>query len=117
MNSEMHWFFYEPNLNNADTKKMFDQMAKQMYLGVRYFRLPPTVQPVPYADDELRGVKNPTLLLIGKQESLYDPVAALTRAKQLIPNLQTELIPQASHDLPLARPEIVNKRVLEFLKE
>ncbi|HYU71936.1 MAG TPA: alpha/beta fold hydrolase [Ktedonobacteraceae bacterium] len=117
MNSEMHWFFYEPNLNNADTKKIFDHMAKQMYLGVRYFRLPPTVQPVPYADDELRGVKNPTLLLIGKQESLYDPVAALTRAKQLIPNLQTELIPQASHDLPVARPEIVNKRVLEFLKE
>ena len=112
----MHWFFYEPNLKNEDTRRIFDHMANQMYLGVRYFRLPPTVLPVPYTDEELRGVKNPTLLLIGKQESLYDPVPALERAKQLIPHIQAELIPQASHDLPVSQPETVNRKILEFLK-
>lgn len=87
-----------------------------MYLGVKYFRLPSTVLPVPYSDEELRGVKNPTLLLIGQQESLYDPVPALARAKKLIPNIQAELIPQASHDLPVSQPETVNRKILEFLK-
>jgi pimeloyl-ACP methyl ester carboxylesterase len=90
-------------------------MANQMYLGARYFRLPSTVLPVPYTDEELRGVTNPTLLLIGQQETLYDPVPALARAKKLIPNIRAELIPQASHDLPVSQPEAVNRRILEFL--
>jgi len=115
MNSEMHWFFYEPNLKNEDTRRIFDLMANQMYLGVKYFRLPSTVLPVPYTDEELRGVNNPTLLLIGQQESLYDPVPATARAKKLIPNIQAELIPRASHDLPVSQPEPVNRKILEFL--
>jgi pimeloyl-ACP methyl ester carboxylesterase len=67
-------------------------------------------------DEELRGVKNSTLLLIGQQESLYDPVAAIERAKRLIPNIQAELIPHAGHELPGGQPETVNRKILEFLK-
>jgi pimeloyl-ACP methyl ester carboxylesterase len=58
-----------------------------------------------------------TLLLIGQQEALYDPVAAVKRAQQLIPDVQTELIPHAGHDLPIGKPETVNQRILAFLKE
>lgn len=96
---------------------MFDAMTNQFYPGVRYFRLPPTVLPVPYKDEELNGIKIPTLLLIGQQEALYDPVVAVARAKQLIPNIKTELIPHAGHELSLSKPETVNQRILEFLKE
>ena len=95
---------------------MFDYLTNQFYPGVRYFQLPPTVLPVPYTDEELRGVKNPTLLLIGQQESLYNPVAAIERAKKLIPNIQTELIPHAGHELALSKPEAVDQRILKFLK-
>ena len=115
-NSMMHWFFYAPNLNNEDTKRMFDHLTNQFYPGVRYFQLPPTVLPVPYTDEELLGIKNPTLLLIGQQESLYDPVAAVERAKRLIPDIQTELIPHAGHELALSKPEVVDQRILKFLK-
>jgi pimeloyl-ACP methyl ester carboxylesterase len=64
----------------------------------------------------LRSVRSPTLVLIGEQESLLDPVAAVRRAKQLIPRVQAELIPQAIHDLPVSRAETVNQRVLAFLE-
>jgi pimeloyl-ACP methyl ester carboxylesterase len=84
---------------------------------VRHFRLPPTVLPLPYRDEELRGVTAPTLLLIGQQEALYDPVAAVERAKRLIADIDTELIPQAGHDLPPSQPATVNARVLGFLKD
>ena len=83
---------------------------------MRYFRLPATVLPVPYKDAALRGVRIPTLLLIGRQEALYDPVAAVERAKQLIPDVKTELIPQAGHEMPMSKAAAVNSRVLEFLK-
>jgi pimeloyl-ACP methyl ester carboxylesterase len=109
-----NWFCYAPNMKDADTRRMFDSLSRQFALGVKHFRMQPTVLPRAYADDELRSIRQPTLLLIGRQESLYDPVSAIKRGKQLIPDLQAELIPGASHDLPVSKPQIVNPRVLEF---
>jgi pimeloyl-ACP methyl ester carboxylesterase len=115
--SIMHWFTYGPNLSTKATKRMFDAMTNQFYLGVRYFRLPPTVLPTPYTDEELKGVKTPTLLLIGQQEALYDPVPGLARANRLIPDIKAELIPQADHELAISQHQVVDARILEFLKE
>lgn len=114
-NSMMHWFTYRPNLSNKDTRRFFDTVTDQFYAGVRYFRLPPTVLPAPFADEELRGVRSPTLLLIGQQEALYDPVTAIERAERLLPKIETQLIPRAGHELPASKPETIDKRVLEFL--
>jgi pimeloyl-ACP methyl ester carboxylesterase len=111
------WFVYQPNLKNESTRRMFDCLSKQFALGLKHFRLGPTVLPLACSDEELRSVRTPTLLLIGQQEALYDPVAAVARAKQLIPDIRTDLIPLASHDLPVSQSKTVNRRVLEFLKE
>jgi pimeloyl-ACP methyl ester carboxylesterase len=87
-----------------------------MYLGSRYFRMQAGVLPDVFSDEELRGIQVPTLLLIGQQEVLYDPSAALERARRLIPNFEGELIPRSSHDMTISQHEIVDRRVLEFLK-
>jgi pimeloyl-ACP methyl ester carboxylesterase len=58
----------------------------------------------------------PALLLIGQQEVLYDPVAALERARRLLPNLKGELIPRASHAMTIERHEVVDERILAFLQ-
>jgi pimeloyl-ACP methyl ester carboxylesterase len=111
-----NWFFYKPNLKNENTQRIFNRLSNQFALGMKYFRMGPTVLPFTYKDEELRSVRNPTLLLIGQQEALYDPVAAIERAKKLIPKIQTGLIPQASHDLPVSKAEIVDQKILKFLK-
>jgi pimeloyl-ACP methyl ester carboxylesterase len=112
-----NWFFYHPNLKNEKTRRIFDCLSHQFALGLKYFRMRAGILPIAYKDEELRRVRNPTLLLIGKQEMLYHPVPALERAKKLIPSIQAELIPQASHDLPISKAETVNTRMLAFLKE
>jgi pimeloyl-ACP methyl ester carboxylesterase len=114
-NSFMQWATHTPNLSNENTRRIYDRITDQFYLGVRYFRSSFTVLPSPYSDEELRSVRNQTLLLIGQQESLYDPVPAEARAKELIPNITTDLIPQAGHELALSKPEMVNQKVLDFL--
>jgi pimeloyl-ACP methyl ester carboxylesterase len=116
-NSMMRWFTYAPTLNDPYIRTAFDHWTDQFYRGIRYFRLPPTILPTPYTDEELKGLRSPTLLLIGQQEALYDPVPALARANKLIPNIQAELIPQAGHDLPAGQPKRVDARILEFLNE
>jgi pimeloyl-ACP methyl ester carboxylesterase len=109
------WFIYRPNLDDPRTRVLFDRLSHQFMLGNKHFRLGQTVPPTTCPDEELRGVRAPTLLLIGQQEALYDAAPAAARARALIPDVRAELIPHASHDLPVSRPDTVNPRVLAFL--
>jgi pimeloyl-ACP methyl ester carboxylesterase len=116
MKSFLSWTFYRPNLTDARTARMFDCMLDQMSSGAKYWRSPNLVLPLPFADEELRMMTIPTLLLIGRQETYYDPLAALERGGRLLPIIEAELIPQACHELPISKPEVVNQRILAFLE-
>ena len=56
-----------------------------------------------------------TLVLIGKNEVIYDPQKALKRASDQIPNIRTKLIPEAGHLLNVDQPELLNDLLQEFL--
>jgi len=66
---------------------------------------------------ELRNLKAPALLLIGDNEVLYDHESALSQARRLIPNLEAEIVPDSGHALIRDQPEVVNSRILLFLKD
>ena len=74
------------------------------------------VWPRVFTDEELRSVSVPTLLLIGDREVIYDPRVAIGRATRLIPWIEAEIIPNASHFLTFDQSESVDARVLGFLK-
>jgi hypothetical protein len=57
------------------------------------------------------------LLLMGEHEVIYDPARALARARRLIPHFVGELVPQSSHDMCFSQHRIVDRRILDFLKE
>jgi pimeloyl-ACP methyl ester carboxylesterase len=61
-------------------------------------------------------MRTPVLLLMGNGEVLCDAATALTRARRLMPNVQSELIPGCSHDMCFSQHEVVNARVLDFLE-
>jgi pimeloyl-ACP methyl ester carboxylesterase len=112
----LHWLTYEGNLRDPEVRRLDQLMVDLMYLGMKNFRMHPDtmkVEPIAFSDDELRGVRAPVLLLMGEQEVIYDPVAALARAKRLVPNLQGELISRASHDMSYSRHEEVDALILQ----
>jgi pimeloyl-ACP methyl ester carboxylesterase len=117
MSNFMSWMTYPENLRQAPTRQLFNCIVDQMYLGVKYFKMQGGVNPIAFADEELRGVKNPVLLLIGRQEVIYSPTASCERAKRLVPAIRTEVLPKASHDLTFSQAKTVNQRILDFLKE
>jgi pimeloyl-ACP methyl ester carboxylesterase len=89
-----------------------------MYLGIKHFRMPPETLRIaasPVSDDELRAMRMPVLFLMGKNEVLCDPAAALARARRLVPDFEGELIPHCRHDMCATRYRIVDALVLEFL--
>jgi pimeloyl-ACP methyl ester carboxylesterase len=111
----------EENLRDPQTQITNERVGRQTYVGFRHFRvwkywLAQMIAPHVFPDDELRGMRVPTLLLIGQQETLYDSAVALERARRLLPDLDGELIPRANHAMTVEQHKIVDRRILEFLQ-
>lgn len=78
------------------------------------FKSPPT--PTVLTDSELQNLNVPTLYLIGEDETIYNPDSAICRLKKVSPQIETEMIPGTGHGLIFTHTELVNRKILEFLK-
>jgi pimeloyl-ACP methyl ester carboxylesterase len=72
--------------------------------------------PKRFTDEELTAIDMPTLLYMGADTELYDPKAAAERANQLMPDVETMVVPDAQHGLPFQYPELTTKTILDFVK-
>ncbi len=88
----------------------------KLITSTKGFRMNMVFPPV-FTDEELQQVKAPTLLLMGDQEVVYNYQAVAERVANLIPTIETDIIAGAGHALNLDQPEVVNQRVLAFLKK
>lgn len=73
------------------------------------------LQMTPYSDDELKTLTMPVLLLIGDHDIINNE-KSVEKAKELLPHSETGIIKNAGHFLSFDQPEIINKRILDFLK-
>ncbi len=117
MKSFKRWETYQTNLDDPENLALYNDKVEQLYLGFKYFRCQGEANPDIFSDGELRRMRIPTLLLIGQQEVIYDPVASVDRARKLIPIIEADLIPNASHDLAYFQAKTVDERILKFLKD
>jgi pimeloyl-ACP methyl ester carboxylesterase len=67
-------------------------------------------------DEELQRIQAPILFLVGENEVLYSAQKAVQRLKTVAPHIQTEMIPNAGHDLLLVQTELVNRKIVDFLR-
>jgi pimeloyl-ACP methyl ester carboxylesterase len=85
-----------------------------MISGVLNTHPQPPIRATPFSDSELLNLHIPTLLLIGGRSVIYLPQRAYERACRLVPGIQAEIIPDASHALNAEAAELVNARIMEF---
>jgi hypothetical protein len=55
------------------------------------------------------------LAVVGGRSVIHDPAKALARAKALVPGIQAELWPEATHAISGQFADRVNCRVLDFI--
>ncbi|MCS7126033.1 MAG: alpha/beta hydrolase [Aigarchaeota archaeon] len=67
------------------------------------------------ASKKLREIKVPTLIMAGDKDDRV-PLDYVRRAKEMIPNSKLIILEGYGHYFLLEVPEIVNKEILEFLK-
>jgi pimeloyl-ACP methyl ester carboxylesterase len=100
----------------ASKGTVFEETFIHLMEMVTRYCLPALMFPAVYTDEELKQIELQTLLLIGAGEKIYNPKKAIARAQRLMPNLTAEIIPNVGHTLNMEQPEIIDSRVLEFLK-
>jgi pimeloyl-ACP methyl ester carboxylesterase len=70
----------------------------------------------PFSDKQLKSLNMPILMLIGDHDIINNN-KSINRAKELFPNVETGKIKNSGHFLSVDQPEIVNKRILDFLNK
>jgi pimeloyl-ACP methyl ester carboxylesterase len=71
--------------------------------------------PPPLSEEEVRGVRVPSLVLTGEQSSAGIHLL-MDLLEELLPNVDGLEIPNASHDMHLDNPTALNNAILEFLE-
>lgn len=94
----------------------YDQLWEPLfYRSMMYGGLINQVFPRVYSKEEFTQIKVSVLLILGEQDAIYNNLqSAIRSAKELIPNVEIEVIPNAHHITALAQPEKVNQRILKF---
>jgi pimeloyl-ACP methyl ester carboxylesterase len=71
-----------------------------------------------YTRDEFARITAPVLLVLGDREVIYNDLEkTVTAARELVNGVEVEVIPGAHHITALARPELTNRRILDFLSK
>lgn len=65
--------------------------------------------------DHLLKLTMPVLLMFGENEFAFPIPKAIKRAQTLINNLDSEIVQDASHLLPVSKPDYINHRVSDFI--
>ena len=101
---------------NGQTIEKATILLRQMDCAIKHGRMSLRTLPSVFRDDELQRIEASVLLLMGAKTVMYDSKKAARHAQQLIKHVKVEFIPDAGHLLTIERPEVVNEKVLRFLK-
>src|SRR5207245_11499539 len=109
-----------PRLLAPATRAPQPEVAGQVREMARRWSLPGLVGALrvlrdrPDSSETLRGVRVPTLVLVGSEDEIAPPDAARAMA-QLIPDAQYHVVPAAGHIAPLEQPLAANRLLADFL--
>jgi len=113
----MHWMAEDTWKSGPAGRSMLKDMVDFGVLARQCYPLRPLVAPSVLSDDELRSLKVATLFMVGENEKLFSLRKALQRLASVAPHIQTEIIPNAGHDLFMVQAELVNRKALAFLTQ
>jgi pimeloyl-ACP methyl ester carboxylesterase len=114
--SMMYWLLEDAVHKDEATRIIVDEWVTDSFTAVRCFKPKRLVNPTVLDDAEWRSIEVPGLYLVGENEKIYSSQMAVERLDRVAPHIEAEIIPDAGHDLTVVQTEMVNRKVLEFLK-
>jgi len=99
------------------SQTVINDMMNDALMALKCFKFKMPIHPTILSDNELRRISIATLFLVGENEVIYSAQEAIGRLNSVAPQIKTELIPNAGHDLTIVQSILVNNKVIEFLKQ
>ncbi len=113
----LFWLLEDLVKKDEDSRIMLEEEVDAIVVRMRCFKTIRLIRPTVLDDADLMNINVPTLYLVGEHEKIYSAGKAIQRLHKMAPQIKTEVIPDAGHDLTFVQPEMVNKKILEFLRE
>lgn len=99
------------------SKRIMNDFMNDALMAMKCFKFKMPIHPTVLSDDELKRISIPTLFLVGENEVIYSAYDAVDRLNSVVPQIQTEIIPDAGHDITFVQSVLVNEKVITFLKQ
>ncbi|HET6245160.1 MAG: alpha/beta hydrolase [Bacteroidetes bacterium] len=125
MRSNVYFFLFPKRKRLRKSLQTFSSNAdkiKALYIDQYYIASEKSkknlslLQMTPFPNEKLKSLKMPVLLLIGDKDIINDQ-KSIVKAQEFISNIETDIIQNSGHFLNMDQSEIVNKRILDFLKK
>ncbi len=113
--SFLYWLLQDLAAKDEASREFLEQEIDAAYLAIRSYKLTRLVNPDVLTDSQLQSIHVPTLFLVGENEKIYPALAAIERLTTVAPQIETQIIPDAGHDLTVVQTELVNRTVVQFL--
>ena len=115
--SFMYWLLEDLAQKDGVGGVMLEEEVEAVVMSLRCFKPKRLINPTVLPDAQLQSITLPALYLVGENEKIYSAQKAIQRLSKVAPNIKSEVIPNAGHDLTIVQAEMVNTKVLEFLRE
>ncbi|QOY91504.1 alpha/beta fold hydrolase [Paludibaculum fermentans] len=108
-----NWMFADAARSDPE---WLEETMVELFINMR--KLQPRKTPIPpvVKDAEWAGLRVPTLFLVGEHETIYPAEKAVRRMRRVAPMVTPEVVPGAGHDLHVVQADLVNRRMVEFLR-
>ncbi|POX38199.1 alpha/beta hydrolase [Streptomyces sp. Ru73] len=90
------------------------ELRAMVRAGVRAYRIRRPA-PLPLTEDELRTVRTPLYLLLGKRSLLVHPRRQAERVPRLVPGARAEIVADTGHGPQIDHAARINDRMLAFM--
>jgi len=110
-----YWLLHDTAQSGAAGRAIIDEAVADWEAAERCFGPLLTLPATVLTDKVWQSFSVPCLFMVGENEKLYPAQKAVARLNRVAPQITTEIIPQAGHDLWMAQAELVTRKMLEFL--
>ena len=115
--SFMQWIFADAARKDEASRRLMLEIMDEGRLAQRCYAPKKMIVPTTLTDEQLRRLKAPILYLVGEHEKVCSAKKAVRRLNKIAPQIKIEVIPGAGHDLTVVQADLVNAKVIEFLKQ
>lgn len=111
-----YWLLHDAVQSGSSGKAFVDEAIADWKTAEKCFSPMRMIPATILKDEAWQSYKIPVLFMVGENEKMYPAHKAVRRLNRVAPQIRTDVILQAGHDLTIVQAKIVNSRILEFLE-